>query len=59
MNGEWISIRTLLSQLLLWLAQHGCLEVDGLRAAFHIEGVYGYCVDTARMQATHNEAGYR
>lgn len=53
-------VRTMLGgQLFLGQSQHDCLVVDGLRASFHVEGVYGYRVDAARMQAGHVEAGYR
>lgn len=54
------SVRTMLGgQLFLGQSQHDCLVVDGLRASFNIEGVYGYRVDAARMQAGHVEARYR
>lgn len=53
-------VRTVLGgQLFLGQSQHGRLEVDGLRTAFNIEGVYGYRVDVARMQAAYGKAGYR
>lgn len=35
--------------LLRLTGQQGRLELDGLRATLHVEGVDGYCVPIARL----------